>query len=81
LTVRTYQLRKLTRPAAGTIEPTKATKGIEARNEREAVAVAQALAAEPDDILLAIEVRASDQRVLWSLGLGPIASPPPDEVP
>ena len=79
--MRTYQLRKLIRSANGTLEPTEEIKGIEARDEREAVAIAQALAAEPDDRLLAIEVRASDQRVLWSLGLGPIASPPPDEVP
>jgi hypothetical protein len=77
----TYTLRRFSRPAQGWYGPTDDVRDVEAVDDQQAVLIAQAVAAEPENDLLAIELRDAGERMIWSLMRGETVSKRPGEVP
>lgn len=75
-----YQLRRFLRPARAGDGVSEVDETIEAGDEAEAITIAQALAAEPDNALLAVELRDETDRLVWSLKRGETVSRRPDGI-
>ena len=77
----TYTLRRFRRPAQGWYGPTDDVRDVEAGDDPQAILIAQAVAAEPEGDLLAIELRDAGERLIWSLMRGETISQRPSNVP
>lgn len=74
----TYTLRRFLRPGDGSDGVVDETRELEASTDAEAVQIAQASVAEPEQAIVGLELVNASERVIWSLRRGSTISERPN---